>query len=153
MFLSALEGFHFGLTCARSVDDTIRILDSTDDYLFLIPVLVGVLAVGLLGAFLLKKRHRGETPEPSGEAKPQIVLTRYTQEQIKQIIQSLPQTQRLTPRELEVFEELLMGKKQGEIAYDLGISIPTVKDNARRIYDKLEVQNKNELFVKVQSVI
>lgn len=124
-----------------------------DYYWLLIPV--GVLAIGLLGVSLLKKRSKAEAPapQPSEEAKPQIVLTRYTKEQIGQIIQSLPQTQRLTPRELEVFEELLMGKKQGEIAYDLGISVPTVKDNARRIYDKLEVQNKNELFVKVQSVI
>lgn len=85
--------------------------------------------------------------------KPKIVMTRYSAEQISRIVQQLPHTQRLTTRELEVFQEMLTGKKQGEIAYELGISVPTVKDNARRIYDKLEVQNKNELFIKVQDYL
>lgn len=111
------------------------------------------LAVGLVVLWHLRKDTKTEAPPPPQPTEPRIVLTRYTQEQIGQMIQKMPQTQRLTPRELEVFEELLMGKKQGEIAYHLGISVPTVKDNARRIYDKLEVQNKNELFIKVQDVM
>ena len=102
---------------------------------------------------LLKKRKKSEpVPEPKTPEQPTIVMTRYTPEQIDQILQTVPQTQRLTPRELEVFREMLMGKKQGEIGYELGISVPTVKDNARRIYDKFEVQNKNELFVKIQAL-
>ena len=125
--------------------------------LMLAPILGYLLipmATAVLAAVLLKKRKKSEpVPESQTPAQPTIVMTRYTPEQIEQIIRTVPQTQRLTPRELEVFREMLMGKKQGEIGYELGISVPTVKDNARRIYDKFEVQNKNELFVKIQAMI
>ncbi len=117
---------------------------------------VVVVFLGVIALSLRKKKTvatTSESPPQEQESAPIIVLTRYTQEQIHAVTEALPQTQRLTPRELEVFQELLMGKKQSEIAYDLGISVPTVKDNARRIYDKLEVQNKNELFIKAQSAI
>lgn len=115
-------------------------------------VLVPV-SVLILGGLLLLHFRRKKPAQPAEAPAPQIVLTRYSPEQIEKILRLLPQTQRLTPRELEVFQEMLTGKKQGEIAYELGISVPTVKDNARRIYDKLEVQNKSELFVKAQSVL
>lgn len=122
-------------------------------YLWIPAVLIGATLLGL-GIFLLVRiRKKNPLPAPEAPAEPKIILTRYTGEQIQHIIRTLPQTQRLTARELEVFQEMLMGKKQSEIAYELGISVPTVKDNARRIYDKLEVQNKNELFIKVSSVI
>ena len=121
------------------------------EYVWVVVIIVGVAVLGLLiFLFVRNGRYKAE-PEPAQE--PTIILTRYTEEQIQQIIQNLPQTQRLTARELEVFQEMLMGKKQSEIAYELGISVPTVKDNARRIYDKLEVQNKKELFIKVNSMI
>lgn len=118
----------------------------------------GGVLFGLIALLCKKKKAQkgpmvSECSPPTQESAPQIILTRYTQEQIDAVTQAWPHTQRLTNRELEVFQEMLMGKKQSEIAYDLGISVPTVKDNARRIYDKLEVQNKNELFIKAQSVI
>ncbi len=125
----------------------------------LVYLCVGGIVVVLLGVIALSLRKKktvekiSECPLQAQDPAPQIVLTRYTQEQIRAVTEALTQTQRLTPRELEVFQEMLMGKKQSEIAYDLGISVSTVKDNARRIYDKLEVQNKNELFIKAQSAI
>lgn len=117
-------------------------------------LLIPVGAVAILAVVLMRKKGKRSEPvqQPQTPAQPTIVMTRYTPEQIDQIVQTVPQTQRLTPRELEVFREMLMGKKQGEIGYELGISVPTVKDNARRIYDKFEVQNKNELFVKIQTL-
>lgn len=115
-----------------------------------------VAALALVLFLLLKKRKATAEEVPVQEEtapEPKIVMTRYTAAQITQIIQTIPETQLLTTRELEVFQELLMGRKQSEIAYELGISVPTVKDNARRIYDKMDVQNKNELFVKVHSLL
>ena len=80
-----------------------------------------------------------------------IVKTRYTDEEIDRIIVGTKEAQLLTDRELEVFRELLKGKKQSEIGYYLGITVPTVKDNAGRIYSKFGVSSKNELFEKVDS--
>ena len=72
-------------------------------------------------------------------------------EEIEKIVAATAETHLLTNRELEVFCELLKGKKQSEIGYYLGISISTVKDNAGRIYGKLGVANKDELFIKIDS--
>lgn len=77
---------------------------------------------------------------------PQIVKAWFTEEEIRRIMQRLPKVQTLTGRETEVFRELLQGKKQKEIAYDLGIEITTVKDFCRKIYDKLDCANKDELL-------
>ena len=122
-------------------------------YLWVIAVVLCVVLLGFGFILFAGMRRKKVVQAPLEKAEPRIVMTRYDEDQIQRIIQNLPQTQRLTARELEVFQEMLMGKKQGEIAYELGISVPTVKDNARRIYDKLEVQNKNELFIKVHTVI
>ena len=83
------------------------------------------------------------------EAAPVIVKTRYTDEEIEHIFSVSKEAQLLTDREREVFCELLKGRKQSEIGYYLGISIPTVKDNAGRIYSKFNVTNKSELFEKI----
>ena len=102
------------------------------------------------------KQDKPETVEETEfDSEPQrvVVMTRYGEEQIEQILNTVSEIYKLTPRESDVFRELLMGKKQGEISYDLGISISTVKDNARRIYTKLDVANKEELFVKVSNQI
>ncbi len=90
---------------------------------------------------------------PTNEPQRVVVMTRYTEEQIEHILATVKDTQKLTPRELDVFREILMGKKQGEISYDLGISVSTVKDNAKRIYTKLNVGNKEELFIKINNEI
>ena len=94
-----------------------------------------------------------EETEFDSESQRVVVMTRYGEEQIEQILNTVREIYKLTPRESDVFRELLMGKKQGEISYDLGISISTVKDNARRIYTKLDVANKEELFVKISNQI
>ncbi len=84
------------------------------------------------------------TEEP--QASPIIVKTRYTDEEIDRIIQGTAETHIFTDRELFVFRELLKGKKQSEIAYYLGITVNTVKEYTRKVYGKLGVSNKGEMF-------
>ena len=84
------------------------------------------------------------TEEP--QASPIIVKTRYTDEEIDRIIQDTTETHIFTDRELDVFRELLKGKKQSEIAYYLGITVNTVKEYTRKVYGKLGVSNKGEMF-------
>ena len=85
------------------------------------------------------------------EVAPVIVKTRYTDDEIERILREVDEVQLLTERERDVFCELLKGRKQSEIGYYLGISVPYVKDNAGRIYGKFGVANKNELFEKIAS--
>ena len=55
----------------------------------------------------------------------------------------------LSPREKEVFRELLTDKKRKEIAEALCISENTVKTHTSNVFSKLEVSTRNELMEKV----
>jgi DNA-binding CsgD family transcriptional regulator len=52
---------------------------------------------------------------------------------------------RLTPRQAEVCELLIQGYKHGQIAELLNISLRTVKAHFERIFNALELRNKNYL--------
>jgi DNA-binding NarL/FixJ family response regulator len=54
----------------------------------------------------------------------------------------------LTPREAEVLERLAQGARYKEIADQLGISIETVKNHLRKIYEKLQVSSRTEATAK-----
>ena len=115
-----------------------------------------VAAVIIVLALTLYKRRKKledicETEMPvseianPAEAVPPIVKAWFTKEEIDVIMKSLPKVQTLTGRETEVLVEMLEGKKQKEIAYDLGIEITTVKDFYRKIYGKLDLSNTVDL--------
>ncbi len=89
----------------------------------------------------------------AGEPQRQIVMTRYGNADIDRFIALVPETQLLTGRELEVLREILRGKKQGEVAYYLGIEVSTVKDHYKKIYAKLQVANKEGLLAKASEIL
>jgi two-component system response regulator FixJ len=51
----------------------------------------------------------------------------------------------LTPREREVFDEMVRGKQNKMIAYDLDISPRTVEVHRARVLEKLEARSLSEL--------
>jgi DNA-binding NarL/FixJ family response regulator len=55
----------------------------------------------------------------------------------------------LTPKEKEILKALSKGLRYKEIAFEMHISIETVRSHARRIYEKLQVQNRTEALNKV----
>ncbi len=54
----------------------------------------------------------------------------------------------LTPRETEVLQRLAQGARYKEIADQLTISIETVKNHLRKIYEKLQVSSRTEATAK-----
>jgi DNA-binding NarL/FixJ family response regulator len=50
----------------------------------------------------------------------------------------------LTDREVEIFEKLLRGESEKDIALDYMISVNTVKAHVRNIYKKLNIHNRRE---------
>jgi len=54
----------------------------------------------------------------------------------------------LTERELEIYNLLMIGKKNHEIAEELFISDNTLKTHLRNIYKKLNVAGKKELPIE-----
>lgn len=79
----------------------------------------------------------------------QIIFVRFSEEQINDVMTNMAEVQLFTKREKEVFKEMLLGKKQSEIASQLYISTSTVKDFYQKIYGKMGVDNKDALFEKV----
>ena len=130
---------------------------------WIIPSAVVAAAAVVLAVIFVRRRKKSEenteTDIPTSEiadpaeATQPIVKAWFTKEEIDTIMKSLPKVQTLTGRETEVFIEMLEGKKQKEIAYDLGIEITTVKDFYRKIYDKLDLSNKDELLKRCSALI
>jgi DNA-binding NarL/FixJ family response regulator len=56
----------------------------------------------------------------------------------------------LTPKEKEILKALSKGLRYKEIAYEMHISIETVRSHVRRIYEKLHVQSRTEALNKVR---
>jgi DNA-binding NarL/FixJ family response regulator len=55
----------------------------------------------------------------------------------------------LTPKEKEILKALSKGLRYKEIAFEMHISIETVRSHVRRIYEKLQVQSRTEALNKV----
>lgn len=55
----------------------------------------------------------------------------------------------LTKRENDILEHLLGGKSNSEIARELDISVKTVKNHLWRLYKKLGVENRTQLFNRI----
>ena len=53
--------------------------------------------------------------------------------------------EKLTPREMQVAQLVVEGKRNAEIAQDLSISVRTVQTHIQNIYAKLEVHSRTEL--------
>jgi DNA-binding NarL/FixJ family response regulator len=63
-------------------------------------------------------------------------------------VQPKPQEAPLTSREQEILQKLTEGYHYKEIATAFGISIHTVRNHIRAIYDKLHVHSRTEAVVK-----
>jgi len=88
----------------------------------------------------IREAHAGGAPMSPEIARKVIVLFRQTR---------LPELDhRLTPKELELLALLAEGHSYGNSASVLEISINTVRNHVRSIYDKLHVHTKSEAVAK-----
>ena len=58
----------------------------------------------------------------------------------------------ISPRELEVLDELAKGKANKVIARDLRISPNTVKTHVARLFEKLEAENRTQAITKARAL-
>ena len=66
-------------------------------------------------------------------------------------LEAIARTCQLTPREIEVFRLLSLGRDISTIENDLCISRNTAKMHIRHVYQKLEVHSKQELIDLVRA--
>ena len=120
------------------------------DYLF------DSLKAGASG-YLLKRTIGDKLLEAMQEAQAGgLPLTRHMAVKVGQYFQQFGKSQQaskdeintLTPREHDVLKLLADGFRYKEIASELGITLDTVREHARRIYSKLHVSSRTEAVVK-----
>jgi len=63
---------------------------------------------------------------------------------------SMPQAERLTPREIEVMRLIEQGLSNKEIAHRLCVALSTVKQHVHHILEKLEVKRRGEAVARIQ---
>ena len=63
-----------------------------------------------------------------------------------------PELKKLSPRELEVFSQLLTDKTQDQIAKELFISNSSVHFHCKNIYKKLDVNSRKQILVKYKDL-
>jgi DNA-binding NarL/FixJ family response regulator len=94
----------------------------------------------------IKDAHRGGSPMSSGIAR--MVVAHFHPQDMKKAAASEPPPVSLSPREIEVLQLLAKGYRYKEIADSYSISINTVREHLRRIYEKLQVTSSCEAVAR-----
>jgi FixJ family two-component response regulator len=74
-----------------------------------------------------------------------IAVDRQSKRELRELKKLRERTKNLTPREYEVFELVVTGMLNKQIAYDLGTSEKTIKVHRARVMEKLGVESLADL--------
>lgn len=72
---------------------------------------------------------------------------KMAKEEFERILQNHPELERLSAREMEVFEQLLTDKTLAQIAEQLYISHSTVHFHCKNIYKKLGITSRRQFII------
>ncbi len=75
------------------------------------------------------------------------VLSMSNEEKVKVILNSVKEDISISNREMDILKLLLENKKRKDIATELNLSENTIKTYTRSLYNKLEINNREELFL------
>jgi len=89
-----------------------------------------------------KERPKEKQSEPEEVSRPPTLTLLYPPPTDSARVKAL------TPRERQVFDALLAGKKQREIAEMLGVKPTTVSFHCTALYKKLDIHDKAHLFLR-----
>jgi DNA-binding NarL/FixJ family response regulator len=103
--------------------------------------------------YLLKNTPRAELLQAieqvhAGGAPMTMQIARKVMDHFRKIQQPAADVEKLTPREQEVLALLAKGYLYKQIGDELGISINTLRNRLRAIYEKLHVHSRTEATVK-----
>ena len=103
--------------------------------------------------YLLKRTPPGDILKAvqevyAGGAPMTSSIARKVLQSFQQPAPTLPQTEKLTPREAEILDLLSKGYLYKEIAAQLKIQFDTVHSHIRNIYEKLEVRSRTEAVAR-----
>ncbi len=70
----------------------------------------------------------------------------------KRLLETYPELENLSKRELEVFAQLLTDKTQAQIAEELYITHSSVHFHCKNIYKKLGISSRKQLLIKYKDL-
>jgi len=59
---------------------------------------------------------------------------------------------KLSPQQARIVEQILLGKRDKQIALALGLELPTIRTYLRRIFDRADVSDRMELVLRVFTI-
>lgn len=89
-----------------------------------------------------KRKERAEAPAPAPEDSAPLQRSPLAP------ATDLERLGTLSPREREVFDGLMEGKRQREIADQLNVKLTTVSFHCTSLYRKLDIHDKAHLFLR-----
>lgn len=121
-------------------------LDTRDVIIIILLIALGALALRML-AERLRPRQPLQPPKPP-PAPPRILGTDALQADVHfqaTLINTRPPAGKLTPREHQVAELAAQGLSNRQIAGELRLSVNTVQNHLKRVFEKLQVSSRTEL--------
>lgn len=95
---------------------------------------------------MLQKENRYYRDEINRYIKQTLETTKQTGEKQQETLENIREQFDLTARELEVLEKIMQGFSNSEIGEELFLSVNTVKYHIRNIYNKLEINSREEVI-------
>ena len=80
----------------------------------------------------------------------EIIVDCFTEEQALTILKTWTETKVLTKREREILKQILLGQKRKDIANQFFISDSAVRNHTTKIFKKLNVESRKELYDKAK---
>lgn len=121
-------------------------LDTRDIIIIVLLIALGVLALRMLADRLRRKQPPGVPRPPS--TPPRILGTDALQADAHfqaTVVNTRPPAGKLTPREREVAELAAQGMSNRQIAGELHLSVNTVQNHLRHVFEKLQISSRAEL--------
>ncbi len=95
---------------------------------------------------MLQKENHHYRDEINRYIKQTLQANKQTGEIQQETLESIRKKFDLTARELEVLEKIMMGLSNAEIGEELFLSVNTVKYHIRNIYNKMEINSREEVI-------
>ena len=131
-----LKDFEGDLKVGKNAEKTTKTLSFTVILAISIPSLIIIALVVVIIILVRNKKNKKEVLSPKDEKERRAEYLKT-----------------LSPREKQVVEMLIAGKKRKDIATELNYSENTIKKDLTLIYSKLHVLDKYELIVKYQDLL
>jgi len=111
-----------------------------------------LLSAGVIYRIYLLQKENQQMQGVIFEATSQVEFLEEELQKLKEGKENLITKALLNSREIEVLEMISQGKTNKEMAFELNISVNTVKYHTKKLYDKLDISSRQEARLKAVEI-